>query len=393
MILENENIICFASAPWHSPTWVNCQHLMSRFARSNRVLYVEPFSLRLPSATRSDLSKMIYRVKGWLRGVRPAGENLWVFSPLMIPLHRFRAVRALNRFFLKISLKRLQKSYALWNPILWIFLPTGADLVGEFGEKLVVYHCVDQYSANPGVDRESIDALERRLLAAAGIVLATSPLLYESKSRFNRNTHFHPNVADTAHFMKALDEKAEIPEDLKSIAAPRAGFIGAISRYKMDFELLVETADRLPNVSFVLIGPVGAGDPGTDISSLEKRKNVFILGARDFGDLPSYLKGLDVCLIPFRINETTLHVFPMKFFEYLSAGKPVVSTRLPSLEEYAGLCYLASEVGTFVSSIEAALAEDRSTNREARIALAAENSWERRIETLSELVIETLDSG
>jgi glycosyltransferase involved in cell wall biosynthesis len=393
MILENENIICFASAPWHSATWVNCQHLMSRLARGNRVLYVEPFSLRLPSATRSDLSKVASRIKGWLRGVVPVGENLWILSPLMIPLHRFRAVRALNRFILKRSLKRVQGMFALSNPILWIFLPTGADLVGEFGEKLVVYHCVDQYSANPGVDRESIDILERRLLATAGIVLTTSPLLYESKRRLNRNTHFLPNVADSAHFMKALDDAVEIPGDLEGIPGPRAGFIGAISGYKIDCELLAEAADRLAHVSFVLIGPVGGGDPDTDISSLEKRRNIFILGARSLDRLPAYLKGFDVCLIPFRMNETTRHVFPMKFFEYLSAGKPVVSTRLPSLEEYAGLCYLASEAGTFISSIEQALAEDSSANREARILLASENSWERRIETLSELIIETLDSG
>jgi len=309
----------------------------------------------------------------------------------MIPFHRFAAVRALNRFFLRRSLKRVQERFALSNPILWIFLPTGADLVGEFGERLVVYHCVDQYSANPGVDRESIDALERRLLASAGIVFTTSPLLYESKRIFNRNTHFLPNVADTAHFMKALDDAVDIPGDLESIPGPRAGFIGALSGYKIDFELLAETADRLPHVSFVLIGPVGGGDPDTDISSLKKRRNIFILGARSFDRLPSYLKGFDVCLIPFRINETTRHVFPMKFFEYLSAGKPVVSTRLPSLEEYAEQCYLASEAGSFVSSIEAALAEDSSAYREARIMLATENSWERRVEALSELVIERLD--
>jgi glycosyltransferase involved in cell wall biosynthesis len=390
MMLKDENIICFASAPWKSPTWVNCQHLMSRLAQSNRVLYVEPFSLRFPSATRSDLFKLASRIKGWLKGTERATPNLWIFSPLMVPLHRFGAMRAFNRFVLSRSLKRMQRKLGLAEPILWIFLPSGVDLIGLFGEKLVVYHCVDQYSANPGVNRLSIEALEQRLLARADIVFTTSPLLYESKRVFNRNTYYVPNVADTAHFMKALDEATAVPDDLGGIPGPRAGFIGSISRYKIDLELLAEVADRLPRVSFVLIGPVGSGDPDTDVSSLERRENVFILGARGFDRLPAYIKGFDICLIPFRINETTSHVFPMKFFEYLSAGKPVVSTRLPSLEEYAQWCYIASDGDSFVSLIEQALLEENRAYRDARIRLAAENSWDRRVEALSEVVLEKL---
>ncbi len=382
-MLNGRNIICLASSHWDSPTWVNCQHIMSRLAGRNRVLYVEPASLRFPSARGADMGKLLYRLTAWTRKERMVRENLWVYAPIMIPLHRYAIVRAFNRFVLRTSLGRIAGRLGLADPLLWIFLPTGVDLVGAFGEDLVIYHCVDSYSANPGVDPDVIDALEKRLLARADLVLTTSGPLYESKKEFNPRTICLPNVADTAFFMRAIEDGVAVPEYIGRIPAPRVVFTGAISGYKVDTGLIAYCARQLPGVSFVLIGPAGSGDPGTDIRSLEAAGNIFLTGPKPYGELPACLKGAAACMIPFRINDTTSNVFPMKFFEYMASGKPVVTTALPALDEFREYCYIAHDGAGFVSSIRAALAGDADGGRNRRLELARRYSWEGRMEELS----------
>jgi len=390
MVLRNQNIICLSSSQWDSPTWVNPQHLMYRLSQYNRILYVEPISMRFPSTKKSDISKIIYRIKEWFRGIRTVRKNLWIYSPIVIPLHHIKPVRILNRLFLKISLRTIQKHLHLHTPILWIFLPTGVDLIGSFGEKLVVYHCVDQYSANPGVNKKSITEFEHRLLKKADLVFTTSKSLYNDKKTLNKNTFYFPNVADVTHFKKVLNNTTEIPEDLKKMPSPIVGFWGAVTGYKIDLKLIAFVADKLPGVSFVLLGPVGTGDPNTNISLLEGKKNIYLFGPRDYKKLPGYLKGFDICFIPFKLNETTQNVFPMKFFEYLSAGKPVVSTDLPSLRDYSSYCYLARNSEEFVQKIKKALEENEANIKKQRIQLAEKNSWEKNVAKLSEVILQKI---
>ncbi|HSG27142.1 MAG TPA: glycosyltransferase, partial [Candidatus Krumholzibacterium sp.] len=361
-----------------------------RLAERNRVLYVEPLSLRFPGKGKRDLRKMFYRLAAWTRGPRRINGNLLVYSPVIVPLHGSPFFRALNRSLVRSALRRIQKRHGLSAPLLWAFLPTGADMIGQLGERLVIYHCVDDYSANPGVDRDAVQDLERRMLERADIVLTTSPALFERCSRLNPSTWYHPNVADAEHFSAALDPVTEVPPDLERLPSPRVGFVGNISGYKVDIDLVARAARSLPHVSFVMIGPVGEGDPDTDVSALLKESNVTLMGEREYEALPAYLKGIDVCIIPFRDSETTRSVFPMKFFEYLAAGRPVVVTGLPALAQYGDNCYTASGPEDFVRSISLALEEDGPGAVLSRTRLAAEHSWPERIETLSGIISERL---
>lgn len=252
---------------------------------------------------------------------------------------------------------------------------------------MVIYHCVDEYAANPGVDRPTVEMLERRLLQSADLVFTTSRSLYQQKRKHNPNTYYLPNVADVEHFRKALDTQTDVPEDLQRIRTPRAGFIGTISNYKMDLELLDYVATEMPDVSFVFVGPIGSGDPDTDVSRLARHGNVHLMGPRKYKDLPAYVKGFDVCLIPFSINRVTRNVFPMKFFEYLSPGKPVVSTPLPALSEYADYCRFASDKRQFVELVGEALRETDDKLHESRMALAERHSWHRQIADVSSIVL------
>jgi glycosyltransferase involved in cell wall biosynthesis len=174
---------------------------------------------------------------------------------------------------------------------------------------------------------------------------------------------------------------------LLAIAGPRIGFIGAISGYKQDFELLCEVADRHPEWSLVLIGEVGEGDPRTDVSTLRQRPNVHLLGPRPYGDLPAYLKGMDVAVLPNRINEYTAAMFPMKFFEYLAAGRPVVSVNLPSLQAYADTVCLSHSSEEFMQGITDALA-GRCAPMEQRISLARQNTYSARMDRMLDILVE-----
>jgi len=138
-----------------------------------------------------------------------------------------------------------------------------------------------------------------------------------------------------------MDPALAVPAELAALPAPRIGFVGAISAYKLDLTLLETLARRHPHWSFVLIGPVGEGDPSTDVAALAALGNVHLLGTRPYNALPAYLKGLDLGLLPLRLTPYTQAMFPMKFFEYLAAGLPVVATAIDALQPFASLALLA----------------------------------------------------
>ena len=391
-VIKDQNIICIASSNWNG-SWLTAQHLMWRLSQWNRVLFVESIGLRTPSVKRTDLVRIVGRVKDWFTGAKRVKDNLYIYSPVIVPLHQIPAVRRINSFFLQMELRHLQKRFGLNDPILWIFLPTGVGLVRSLGEKLVIYHCVDEYAANPGVSRRIIQGLEEEMLRASDLVFTTSSELYLHKRPYNDQTFLQPNVADVDHFMNALDQDLEVPEELNRIPGPRLGFIGNITSYKVDLELIAELAGARPDWSVVLIGPVGIGDPSTDVSDLRSLPNVHFLGEKDQAELPAYLKGLDLCMIPFRRNESTDSSFPLKFFEYLAAGKPVVTTDIASLGEYEGsaICYTAHDTTEFIRLAEAGLAETGTDRARERVALARENTWDVRVEEISRIIMDTLD--
>lgn len=386
-MMHGYDIICLGSASWND-LWVNAQHVMSRLSADNRILYIESTGMRLPA--KSDLSKVWRRFSRLLHGAEQVNPNLWVIAPWTVPIYRFPAVKKLNDLILRYQIQAMLKRLGFTRPILWFFLPTGVGLIGCFNERLVVYHCVDDYSANPKVDREAIRSLESLLLSRADLVITTSVVLYEEKKRLTSRAVYMPNVADVEHFRKAR-AIVETPADLSQIKKPTIGYIGNISNYKFDVELLLYLADRHAKWSFVLIGPVGVGDPSTDIQPLRQAANVYLLGQKAYEELPAYLAGIDVAIIPFRINESTRSSYPLKFNEYLAAGKKIVSSRLPALEEYADLVYLAQTKEEFSASIERALQEEIpagiSLKREQTLQA---NSWTNRMEAISEVVLQQL---
>jgi len=385
-MLKNHNIICFGFADWDNPFRTNQHHIMKRLAVQNRVLFVESLGLRQPVFQKKDILRIFKRLIKGLRGIKKINENLYVYSPLVIPFHKFYLIRKLNNFILKNAIRKIQKKLSFTRPILWGYVPNIVDFKKFFDEKLTVYHCVDELSANPLIPGAVVSQKENELIKTADIVFFTSKPLYEKKKILNKNTYYLPNVADFEHFSKVWREKLNIPEEIKNIKKPVIGFVGAISKYKIDFSIIEYILQTHRDWSLVFIGALGEGEKALDISNFSKYRNFYYLGPKPYSELPSYLSYFDVCIMPNLINEYTKNMFPLKFFEYLSTGKPVVAIDLPSLEEFRKYFYSATDKNSFVQKIEEALNESSVELKNQRIEIARQFTWEKRIEEMSEII-------
>jgi glycosyltransferase involved in cell wall biosynthesis len=374
--LHGRDIVCVGFADWDTELWTNQHHLMSRLARENRVLFVESLGLRQPQLAGRDVKRILRRLR---RGVAPPREadGLHVLSPLVIPLHRFAVVRALNRRLLPFLVRRAARRLGLRLPILWAYVPQAEALLDALDPSLVVYHCVDDIAAQPGIDGASFRAAETRFAQRVDLVLASAPSLARRMRTLSGNVLDAPNVADTALFARAL-EPGPVDAALDALPRPRIVFTGAVVATKLDMGLLLELARARPAWSFALVGPVGVGDPRTDVSALGGEPNVHLLGPRRYGELPDVLRGADAGLIPYARNELTDGIFPMKVYEYLAAGLPVVATQLPSIADVTEVA-TASDAAGIAALLDDALGHDAPARRPERSRAAQAHSWDARL--------------
>lgn len=404
---RKHDIICLSSQGWDEPMWTNKQHIMSRLAREHRVLHVDYGALPLPIYLKrralldpADLASPIDLLSD---GVVQRSENLFTAThwlPLLAwGLPRDAPLRDRLWHDLKLRfIRSFARDHAEHKPIAWVYHPCYGDAVENLDRKLLVYDCVDNYAAFPKYrDKAWLMAREERLCKRADLVFTTSKPLYEIKRVHNpENTFLVHNVGDAEHFNRALDPGCEVPRELEEIRAkgPVVGFVGAVSNYKLNLDWIMHLSRSRPDYQIVLIGPVGMSDPETDVKALEAQANIHLLGVRSYQSLPQYIKGFDVAVIPYRLNTYTESVFPIKFFEFLATGKPVLVSPLPSLEAFQGDVLVAHDEVAFVSQCEAVIEHGVSTSlpeQSKRIELAARNSWPRRIGELMGHIERKLD--
>jgi glycosyltransferase involved in cell wall biosynthesis len=283
-----------------------------------------------------------------------------------------KKVRAAQRFI---------DAHGSREPIWWVYHPGFGAYVEQFKPRgLLVYDCVDDYSAFPAYQAHSewLEERERALCRAADLVFTTSSTLYELRKSLNPETHLVHNVGDADHFKQAMDPNLAAAPEVAELEGPVIAFVGAVSDYKLNVDWMLAAALARPNWHFVIIGPVGLADPSTNVSALKKLANVHLLGVRTYAELPSYLKAADVTVIPYRINRYTESVFPIKFFEFMATGKPVVISPLPSCSDYFDSVLVADTESAFISSLDEALTMG-DNGRDQRVALAEANSWPKRI--------------
>lgn len=381
------DFILLATADWDHPLWTNKQHVAVALAGlGHRVLYVESLGLRGARSDRADLGRLLRRLRRGLLPPRRVGDRLWVWSPLVLPGGTAGLPLRLNRRLLRFGLGLAEFWAGLRRPLLWTFNPLVASYLDLEEFPGCLYHCVDRVQAQPGMPAERIEAAERELCGRVDVVFTTAPRLQESLAPLNPATYLFGNVADADHFGRALQPGLTTPKDLDGLNGPLLMFIGAIDAYKLDLLLLEQLARATPQWTYVLIGPVGETDPGTDVRALRRLGNVHLLGRRSYRDLPAYLARADVALLPLQLNDYTRHMFPMKFFEYLAAGCPVVATAIPSLEDQADVAWLcAPRAEEFQRAISRAL-QGEGPARGTRLERAGRHTYRRRTQAMLDLL-------
>jgi glycosyltransferase involved in cell wall biosynthesis len=382
--LTGRQIVCVGFADWDTELWTNQHHLMSRLARDNDVLFIESLGLRRPQLAGRDVRRILRRLRRGVAPARPVPEGLHVLSPLVLPLHAQPAVRAVNARLLPALVRRATRRLGFRRPILWAYVPQAEALLDALSPSLVVYHCVDDIAAQPGVDAASFRAAEARFAARADLVLASAPALAARMRTLNDNVLDAPNVADTAAFATAL-EPGPVDPAIDALPRPRILFTGAVVATKLDVPLIAELARARPDWSFALVGPTGMGDPRTDVSALDAVPNVHLLGGRAHDALPAVLRGADAGIIPYASNQLTASIFPMKVYEYLAAGLPVVATPLPALAGVEAVATAPDAVG-LARALDAALGAGGDDQRRARSAAAAAHSWDARLAEIAAAV-------
>ncbi len=374
--LQGRDIVCVGFADWDTDLQTNQHHLMRRLARKNTVLFVESLGLRRPQLAGRDLKRIAKRLRNGLRGAREQ-DGVHVISPLVLPFHGNPVARKLNKWLLPLLVRRAARKLDMRRPILWAYVPQAEVLLDALAPELVVYHCVDDIAAQPGIDAAGFRASETRFAKRADLVLASAQALAERLRTISGRVLYAPNVADTELFATALHD-GPLDPGMAELPTPRIVFTGAVVSTKLDMKLLVELARARPDWSFALVGPVGPGDPRADVSTLAAEPNIHLLGRRPYEQLPSVLRAADAGVIPYARNELTNSIFPMKVYEYLAAGLPVVATPLPSLANVDEVASAADAAG-IARLLEDELERDSQQRRLERSRGAAAHSWDMRL--------------
>ncbi len=378
------DIVLLYAPPWAGPTRFSKHHLASYFAnRGARVLYVEapltPLSLRRGRAFFDELSHS-------LEPPRQVADRLWVrrhFVPA--PYHAAtwptsrRAANRLAQRLLAPAIRQDLMRLGFSQPVLIAGLPHAVDLVSSLPRSALVYHCADDYANVRGFP-DTLPQLEAELCRAADLVITTSETLCQERRQFNPNTHWVPNGVDFEHFSRPTETAA----DMLDVPRPIVGFVGGLSEW-VDLGLVASLARARPGWSFVLVGP-----SAIDTSSVRELPNVRLLGARPYASVPSYLAAMDVALIPFKQNQVSYHADPIKAYEYLAAGLPVVATNLPALRRIEHVMRLVNSSESFLGALEDAVAQGRDKHRAERQAEARNHSWSARFEIVERLIRESV---
>ncbi len=347
------------------------QHLLSRLAAGRRVVFVE-----------EPMHDAGARVPRWEKRTTP--ENVLVCRPRTpTPTPGFHDD---HEPALRELLGRLLDEEGLHDHVAWLYTPMALPLLGVLTPKAIVYDCMDELSAFRFAPPQLLER-EAELLRQADVVFTGGPSLYRAKKDRHPNVHCFPSSVDAAHFGKGRDGAAA-HADQAHLPRPRLGFFGVIDE-RFDVPLLDAVARLRPDWQFVLVGPVVKIDP----ASLPRHANVHFLGQRAYADLPAFLAGWDVCLMPFARNEATKFISPTKVLEYMAADKPIVSTPITDVAEpYGDLVRIAETPEEFVAACDRALepGADRAARSEGMRRVLARTSWDATARAMEERIAEAV---
>jgi uncharacterized SAM-binding protein YcdF (DUF218 family) len=393
-MIKNGNVICISSIDWDF-VWQGHQEIMSILAANgNKVLFIENTGVRTPNLR--DIGRLKKRLKNWysgIFGIRKERNNLYIYSPLVLPFPHLGLARWLNKYIALFSIKQWMRIMDFSDPVIWTFLPTGftLDLADKIPHKALIYYCIDNFLAS-SPQASGVRDTEIELFKRADLVFVTAMELYAYSKKYRDEVSIFPFGVNVDKFERYRQKKERaVPEDMSGLPRPIIGYQGGIHKW-VDLDLVGEMARIFPEWSFVMVGPAQV-----DISGLSNIGNVHFLGKKSHDELVGYIDNFDVCTIPYLITDYTRNVYPTKLNEYLALGKTVVSTALPEVlsfnEKYHGLVRVADDHAGFAAHLMEAVSRPEAgpAALAERYRAAGDNSWHKRVEEMSVLIEKAME--
>jgi len=378
--LTGESIICFAGEDWwyHHPHSKN--HILKRLARDNKVIFVNSLTMGLPALSNPDFFLKIRRkLKSYVRWFRRVPEGLYVMTPIILPFFGVRFVRAINQVLLMLQLRLVMLLTGMRQPIVWVAIPSAAEIAERLNPKLLLYQVEDKYDANEdsSLAREVIRSLDDRLTRRADLIVYTGRKLFDESSVSNR--YYLEQGVDFDHFSKPASTTAE---DISEIPHPVLGYFGQMD-YVMDRALVEEVARRRPDWHWAMIGLK------SKLFQIEA-PNLHFLGSKPYATLPNYVRHIDVFVLPWqKDNVFVSYGSATKVREYLATGKPTVIVPLYEFEKIPGLRFYTT-TEEFISAVEDALKHDTPHDQQFRQSVVRGCTWDARAKELGELIASRL---
>lgn len=367
--MVNIDLICFSHLRWNF-VFQRPQHLMSRFARNYRVFFIEE---PIFNATENHMEVTL-----------DDSKLIWIMVPYLKPGMQEEEVMAAQ----KTLLNEMFTSMLITKYILWYYSPMALGWSNHLEPELIVYDCMDELSAFKFAPPLLV-LREQELLQKADVVFTGGQSLYEAKKHLHNNIHLFPSSIDKAHFNMARYPLRE-PADQTSIPHPRIGYYGVLDE-RLDIDMLKELAILRPHWQFILVGPVVKIDAG----DLPQQNNIHYLGSKQYKELPNYLAGWDIAMMPFALNESTRYISPTKTPEYLAGGKPVISTPIKDVikpYEENGLVHIAATPALFVAAAEAILTKTGYTEWLAKVdRFLLDVSWEKTWQNMQAIIDKAIE--
>ncbi|MBI3117385.1 MAG: glycosyltransferase [Candidatus Hydrogenedentes bacterium] len=392
-MIEGFDIIVFTYSDWYA-TQSTPQHLTRIVAEKNRVLYVDVPRSFLRFLKSPDPQSAGQRYAQRLERIH---DRLHVFHPP----HLFLPVGRLPVWFSKICLqmngrmlaRQLEAAIAqlgFKDPLLWNFSPLHGEAVPYLKKRLTIHDICDEWAnyLKHRSGRVLVDWMDRKLTREADLVFVFSDHMRQRREGLNDHMHVVLPAGDVKHYAQAALPETVVPDDLAALPKPIIGAICVVDPFRFDPVLLAYLGKARPDWSIVVLGPV---QKQVDFSAVEGIPNVHMMDNRPLAQMPSYLKGFDVAIIPYALNDATRGIYPMKTQEYLAGGKPVVSPPLPACMHLSEVISFAGSHEEFARKIDEALKADTPEKIARRREVAAQNSWIQRMEQRSQHILKTLE--
>jgi len=379
------SIIYFGN-DWSAENRTSSHHVAERLAARMPLLYVDSPGLRPPTTSRRDMRKLFRKLVEAFRVPQPIGPHMWHISTPQIPFRRLPIVNLLNRMLGGFLVKRAVRRLGFQELISWFVVPHPEPLAGSFGERLIVYYCIDDYAALPGVDSAEVARMDENLTRRAHQVFVASPTLLESKMRLNPRTHHSPHGVDVEMFGKASDPECPMAEEARRLRHPIIGFFGLIEAW-IDLDLIAYLAKSRPQWTFLMIGRLAV-----DGSAVKDLPNVVFTGPKPYRTLAQWARAFDVAIMPYKRTRQVVNSNPLKLREYLATGKPVVGVTIPETSRFGDCVRLADSPEEFLAALENGLASDSPGNAQRRKAAVTGMSWDARVEEVLRVVQSRLDA-